>query len=68
MPKIRILQMAVFSITNKLKQKLGMLHSIRDQRTKEQGNKGTAKSCYTREVAYPCRYSSGHLIPNSVYT
>jgi len=32
----------------------------RDQRTKKQGNKGTAKSCETI-------YTSGHLIPYLVY-
>ena len=39
-----------------------MLSSIRDPRTKKQGNKGTAKSCKTRKVRCTC----GHLIRNSV--
>ena len=49
-------------ITSRRK-KLGILSWIRDQRTKKQGNKRTAESCGTREVAYTCRYTSGHLIP-----
>jgi len=32
---------------------------LRAQRTKKQGNKGTAKSDEIREVAYICRYTSG---------
>ena len=42
---------------NKCQEKLGMLSSIRDHRK---------KSRKTREVAYTCRYTSEHLIPNSV--
>ena len=44
--------------TNKFKEKLGILSSIRDHRKK--------RSRDTREVAYTCRYTSEHLIPNSV--
>ena len=44
----------------KLKEKLEILSSIRDHRKK--------KSKETREVTYTCRYTSEHLIPNSVYT
>ena len=39
-------------------QKLGILSLIRDYRK---------KSRETREVAYTCRYTSGHLILDSVY-
>jgi len=55
----QIIQVVKFNVLvklNKLKQELGILSSIRDQRTKQQGNKGTAKSCETREVAYTYRY------------
>jgi len=43
-----------------------MLIEIRDQRTKMQVNKGTTEKWQTSKVAYTCRYTSGHLIPNSV--
>ena len=41
--------------------------SIRDEslRTKSVGKK-QLKSCETRQVAYIRRYTSGHVIPNSV--
>ena len=39
----------------KFKEKLEILSSIRDHRK---------KSRETREVAYTCRYTSEHLIPN----
>jgi len=42
---------------------------------KTQKKNGTVKSCETREVAYACSYTSGHLVPTlelginiSVYT
>ena len=44
-------------VTNKFKEKLGILSSIRDHRT---------ESRETRQVAYNCRYTSEHLILNSV--
>ena len=44
-------------LTNKLKEKLEILSSIRD-------HKKTSRE--TREVAYTSRYTSEHLIPNSV--
>ena len=50
-------------VNKQVEKKLGILSWIRDQRTKKQGNKGTAESCETREVVYTCRYTSGHLIP-----
>jgi len=40
---------------------------IKDQKNKKAGKKETAKNCETREVSYTCKYTSGHLIPNSVY-
>ena len=43
----------------KFKGRLEILSLITDDRK---------KSRETREVTYTCRYTSGHLIPNSVYT
>ena len=34
---------------------------IKEQKSRE--IRGTAESCETREVAYTCKYASGHLIP-----
>jgi len=47
----------VFGNINRLKKKLRILNSIRDQRAKKQVNKGTDKGCETREVSYTCRYT-----------
>jgi len=47
-----------------------ILSSIRDRRTKKQGNKGTATVRDVKQswgIAYTCRYTSGHLIHDSVY-
>ena len=53
--------------TNKQKENLGILSWIRDQRTaKSRETREQLKSCETRDVAYTSRYTSGHLIPNSV--
>ena len=41
---------------HKLKEKLGILSSIKDHRKKRE----------TREVTYTCRCTSEHFIPNSV--
>ena len=51
------------AVAIKLQLDVRILSVIRDQRTKNQGNK---KSCETREVPYTCKYTSGYLIPNSV--
>jgi len=46
--------------------KIRNLTWIGDQRTKKQGNKGTAAKWHASKVAYTCRYTSVHLIPNLV--
>ena len=50
----------------KWKENLGILSSIVGIKEQKAVNKGTVKSCGTREVAYT-KYTWGHLIANSVY-
>jgi len=54
-------------VNKQVEGKLIILSSIRDQRTKSREAKEQLKSCETREVPYTCRYTSEHLIPNSVF-
>jgi len=43
------------NVNNQIEGKIiGILSSIRDQKTKKQGNKRTAKNGETREVIYSC--------------
>jgi len=44
----------------------GILIWLLDQRTKKQGNKGTAEKWQTSKVLYTCRYTSGLSLIQSI--
>ena len=53
-------------IKQQVEAKIGILSSIRDQRTKKLGSSEQLKSCETREVPYTFRYTNGHLFCQTI--